>query len=294
VEGWLLLTLLSAFLLAAADTLTKKFLFDYSGWELVAIRFVTPAILLLPFAAAAPLPPVPAAFWGWIALLLPLEFVAMFLYMLAIRDSPLHLTLPYLAFTPVFNVLTAWLLLGETVSVHGLFGILLVVGGAYALHLETLQGGPGRGLAWLAPLRAIVRERGSRRMLVAASIYSLTSVMSKRVMLFATPLSFGVFYVLALGGGFLVIALLLWRGTALRLLVRRPVPHFLVGVLMAAMIVIHFVALSRVEVAYMIAVKRSSLLFGILFGAIWFGERNLGQHVLAGAAMVAGVALIVS
>jgi drug/metabolite transporter (DMT)-like permease len=62
---------------------------------------------------------------------------------------------------------------------------------------------------------------------------------------------------------------------------------------MGVMIITHFMALARVEVAYMIAVKRTSLLFGILYGALLFRERNLGRHVLAGALMSAGVAVIV-
>jgi drug/metabolite transporter (DMT)-like permease len=51
-------------------------------------------------------------------------------------------------------------------------------------------------------------------------------------------------------------------------------------------------AIARMEVAYMIAVKRTSLLFGILYGALLFGEKRLGLHLLAESFMVAGVALI--
>jgi hypothetical protein len=36
----------------------------------------------------------------------------------------------------------------------------------------------------------------------------------------------------------------------------------------------HLLAIERVEAAYMIAVKRTSLLFGILYGALLFGERR--------------------
>jgi hypothetical protein len=108
---------------------------------------------------------------------LPLELLAMWLYMQAIRESPLSLTLPYLAFTPVFNTLTGYLILGETVSWTGFSGILLVVLGAWLLNLEAAQNGAGLNL--LAPFRAITRERGSRLMLMVAAIYSLTSVTSK-------------------------------------------------------------------------------------------------------------------
>ena len=65
--------------------------------------------------------------------IVPLEILAMLLYIRAIRDYPLSQTLPYLAFTPVFVTVTGYLLLGETLSGRGLLGILLVVAGAWLL-----------------------------------------------------------------------------------------------------------------------------------------------------------------
>ena len=58
------------------------------------------------------------------------------------------------------------------------------------------------------------------------------------------------------------------------------------------MAITHFLALEQIETAYMIAVKRTSLLFGILYGAWLFKEQNLGLHIFAGGLMVAGVTLI--
>jgi uncharacterized membrane protein len=57
-------------------------------------------------------------------------------------------------------------------------------------------------------------------------------------------------------------------------------------------VVSHFLALAKVEVAYMIAVKRTSLLFGIVYGTLWFAEPALPQRLLGGFLMVAGVILI--
>jgi drug/metabolite transporter (DMT)-like permease len=65
-----------------------------------------------------------------------------------------------------------------------------------------------------------------------------------------------------------------------------------VGLATAVMVVTHFLAVEQVEVAYMIAVKRTSLLFGILYGWWWFRERHLARHLAAGAVMVAGVAVL--
>ena len=61
---------------------------------------------------------------------------------------------------------------------------------------------------------------------------------------------------------------------------------------MAVMAMTHFIAIAHIEVAYMVAVKRTSLLFGMLYGAWLFREPGLSRNLLAGGLMVAGVVLI--
>ncbi|MEN8207105.1 MAG: DMT family transporter [Pseudomonadota bacterium] len=288
---WISLTLLSAFFLATADTLSKRYLSHYRPGDLVLVRFGVSGALLLPLLLWQPWPPLSLAFWGWIAASLPLELLAMWLYMQAIRESPLSLTLPYLAFTPVFNTLTGYLVLGETVSRTGFSGILLVVLGAWLLNLEAAQ--KGTGLDVLAPFRAITRERGSRLMLMVAAIYSLTSVTSKGALLHVNPGFFGPFYFVVLGtASALVFAsrdVSSWRAMS-----KHPWVHLGIGAFMAAMVITHFYAIVHIEVAYMVAVKRTSLLFGILYGAWLFGETGLKKNLPAGILMVLGVFMVVS
>jgi drug/metabolite transporter (DMT)-like permease len=285
---WLTLSLLCALSLAAADACTKKLLAGYAAAELVMVRFGLTALLLVPLLVVNPPPPVPFAFWGWVGTALPLEVLAMLLYVQAIRDSPLALTLPYLAFTPVFTTLTGLLLLGERISAQGFGGILLVVIGAYVLNLDQAL---NSRRAWLAPFAAILRERGARYMLAVALIYSLTSVLGKGALQYVPATSFGAFYFVLLG--IFTLTVFAWREPkAIGVLTRLEWPQFLVAGLMALMVITHFLALERVQVAYMISVKRSSILFGILFGALLFGEARLAQHLLAASLMVAGVVLI--
>ena len=286
---WFSLSLICALALATADALTKRLFADTGAAELLVVRFAVPGALLLPLALHNGLPPVPAAFWGWLGVLVPLELAAMAVYVTAIRDAPLHLTLPYLAFTPVFNVLTGYLVLGEEVSAAGFSGILLVTLGAYLLNLEHL--GERGARLWLAPLAAVLRERGSRLMLAVAGIYSLTSVGGKAAMEYTTPWVFGPFYYGVIGAT-LAAGLLAGRPRTLAVVARRPLQAVAVGGLMAVMVVTHFLAVARVEVAYMVSVKRTSLLFGIVYGALLFGERGLARNLGAGLLMVAGVAVI--
>jgi drug/metabolite transporter (DMT)-like permease len=286
---WFGLTLLSAFCLATADALTKRYLSDYRPGQMALVRFGVTGLLLSPLLALQPWPAPAPPFWGWLATLLPLEILAMWLYMKAIRECPLSLTLPYLAFTPVFNVVTGYVLLGETVTLPGFAGIALVVCGAWLLNLNALH--DGRRPALMAAFRAIARERGSRLMLGVAALYSLTSVMGKGALQYVTPGFFGPFYFVLLGAA----ATLLFASRDVRtwrVLGRHPWAHLLVGLFMGGMVLAHFYAIAHVAVAYMIAVKRTSLLFGILYGAWLFGETGLKRNLAAGSLMIAGVYLI--
>jgi len=286
---WLALSLICAFTLATSDAAAKHWLRSAGAREMVVVRLGLSGLLLTPWVLTFDLPPLPLAFWGWMALIMPLEIAAMLMYMRAIRDYPLALTLPYLAFTPVLVVITGWVVLGERVNGHGLLGILLVVAGSWLLNFEQADRLTLRRMA--APLRAIVVNPGSRLMLATAAIYAVTSVGGKAAMQWMPPGQFGAFYFSVLGAITLLLVALT-HPQSLRVYRHGLWPLLVVSGFMAVMVVTHFLALAQVEAAYMIAVKRSSLLFGMLYGAMLFGERHLGRHLVAGMLMVAGVTAI--
>ncbi|MDJ0806882.1 MAG: DMT family transporter [Gammaproteobacteria bacterium] len=286
---WLPITLLCAFSLASADALIKGALGDYSAWELAFVRLTLSGLLVSPILLTHTFPPLPLAFWLWVGSIVPLEILAMLLYNRAIRDHPLSQTLPYLAFTPVFVIVTGYLLLGEALSAQGLCGILLVVAGAWLLNFKQASWRAWR--SWLQPLLYIFRQPGSLMMLGVALLYNFTAVGGKGAMQYMPPELFGPFYFMLVG--LLLLPMLLFtRPRALLNVWRKPLPVLGTAALMGLMLVTHFIALNKVEVAYMIAVKRTSLLFGILYGAYLFKEPGLTSHLVAGSVMLGGVALI--
>lgn len=105
---------------------------------------------------------------------LVLNVVANLAFFRAVTVSPLSLTVPLLAFVPVFTTIAANPLLGELPGVQQIAGIGVVVVGALTLNAGAAEGGSP-----LSFVRALFRERGSLPMLVTALCWSLTIVVDK-------------------------------------------------------------------------------------------------------------------
>lgn len=282
---WLFLALLAAFSLASADALTKKHLGSLSAYEMGITRLAYTMPWLVLALLFIPRPALDSTFFLAFAAALPLEVLAFLCYMRAIKVSPLSLTLPFLAFTPAFIILTGRLVLGEAVSPAGAAGILLIVAGAYFLNLSRARAG------LLEPFRAVFREPGSALMLLVSFLYSLTSTLGKLAVLHSSPWFFGVSYYLVFG--LLMLSFLpLVRGARAGALLEKPGAGLVVGLCMAVMVLSHMLAISLTEAAYMIAVKRTSLLFGVLYGAWLFKEKNIAERLSGAVIMVMGVFLI--
>ena len=235
-----------------------------------------------------------------VACLVPLEVMAMTLYMKALKVSEMSLSIPMLAFSPSFIVITGWLILGETVNLRGLAGIMTTVFGAYVLHMRAT--GTKGGL--LAPFKSLATNKGARYMVMVAILYSMTSCLGKRAIQLSSPVFFAPFYFSLLGITFPFFYLIYSKETAMGYvkgivhakIIPKDVLFALVatGVLQAVMIYSHMIAISLANVAYMITVKRTSLLFNIVFGAVFLGERPIAPRLLGGGLMLFGVFLVMT
>src|SRR3989338_3641757 len=133
---WVLYALLSGALFATADAFTKKAPAEINDYVVVSSRFMF-GIPLLFFWLIIPIPAIGPNFWYALAALVPIETLSYTLYIKSIKNSPLSLVAPLLSFTPVFLVLTSFVMLGEFPNLTGLIGILLVVAGTYRSEEHT-------------------------------------------------------------------------------------------------------------------------------------------------------------
>ncbi|CAK9194797.1 unnamed protein product [Sphagnum troendelagicum] len=64
-----------------------------------------------------------------------------FMYQRALHVSPLSVTVPYLAFTPVLLLFTGYIVVHESPSSQGLLGVFVVTLGGYLLAIDQTHGG---------------------------------------------------------------------------------------------------------------------------------------------------------
>jgi|WetSurMetagenome_2_1015567.scaffolds.fasta_scaffold13102_3 drug/metabolite transporter (DMT)-like permease len=283
---WFFLSLISALTLATADALTKRFFSDLPPYRmgLTRILAIAPWMILSLFFLPSAVPD--RTFWLAIAAALPLELTAFFLYMRALKLSPLSLSLPFLAFTPVFMILTGRFILDETISTGGVLGIGLIVAGAYVLNLSKTKTG------LLGPVKAVLHEPGSWIMLSISFLYAFTAPLGKIAVLHSNPWFFAAVYNLVLTVAIVMLWPVAGNEKGAPGIFSRPGPMLLLGLVASVENFCHMMAIAQVEAAYMIAIKRLSLLFGVLYGAVWFGEEKIAERLAGAAIMVAGVFLI--
>ncbi|MCK4339449.1 MAG: EamA family transporter, partial [Candidatus Cloacimonetes bacterium] len=228
------------------------------------------------------IPKIDPRFWITILILLPLELTAAILYLKAITISPLSLVTPFVAFTPAFLLLTSYLILGETVSMLGAVGILLITIGAYTINFSSKN--------FLLPFKKIFKEKGIWLMLIVAFIYSITSNLGKVAMRYSSPSFMAVFYTTLLGIVFAILTLVKKQKLKPQ---KFEFSLGAIGFFNAIMMISHMIAIKYVQVAYMIAVKRTSMLFGVFFGYLFFQEKEIGKRFFSACLMLVGVILIV-
>jgi drug/metabolite transporter (DMT)-like permease len=284
--SWVSLSLIAAFTLATSDALTKKALDSHNEYIVAWLRLVFTLPMLLIIFLIIPVPEIDKEFYTAFAFSLPLEIVSVILYIKALRLSPLSLTLPFLALTPVFLIFVSYLILGEKVSVRGALGIFCIAAGSYTLNISKIK----KGI--FEPLFAITREKGSVLMIGVALIYSFTASLGKMAIQNSSPLFFGTTYFTALALFFTPIALYKQNQHKDEKIEWKRI--ILPGIFYSLMVISHMIAISLAKVAYVISIKRMSLVIGVFYGYLFFKEKHIGERFIGALLMFMGFILIVT
>ena len=281
---WFFLSLAAALSIAARDVSIKSYK-DLQPREIAALELFWALPALIIGCVFVETPPLNQTFWWTFILSIPINIMAYVLYLNAIKISPISLSVPFLAFTPIFMILTSFWVLGETINLWGGFGTGLIVIGSYILHFKKNQ------LNFSAPFSAFIHEKGSWYMLIVAVLFAFAAVIGKKAILHSSPLFFSYSF-------FLVFNVLILMGLFVRgknnwqKIIRNSPKGLWLGSLLMIHISFHGLAISISTAVYMVAVKRSSILFSVLLSWLILKERDIHYRGLGTLIMFVGMIFI--
>jgi uncharacterized membrane protein len=265
---------------------------------------------LPPIGASLKLSP-QLAFVLYLVLNALLEGTAILLNYRALQVSPLSLCVPFMALTPLFLLPIGKLFLNEQISGGMIVGVLLVVAGSLVINRQLVSNG------WLEPAKAILREKGTRYMLIVALLLACTAALDKWFVTSGgdVPLGARVSRSFTLSIGKSVMLALFFSGLAWwrlrsaaaatpsqvppphsgagRVWTRawRDVPQWIVlaALFEAIVLVLQLVAVQLTVAAIVISIKRSGILLACFLGWFMFKERGITDRVIGSCVMIAGV-----
>lgn len=279
---WLILSFIVALFTSFQDALNKKssqkcdiYVATFSWWAF-SLPFIYPLGLFQSF------PAVDTSFWMMTGVTAVVLVFAVLLYIKGLESSDLSVSVPMMAFTPLFLLFTSPLILKEVASAQGVLGVCLVVGGSYVLFIDN------RFKHVFTPFQLLFKEKGALYILAVAFVYSITGNIDKIGTLRTSPIWWAIIINTSMTLGLLAVMLI--RSKSPWAQIRANYKHFiLVGFCNAFAFICQMKAITLTLVPYVIAVKRSSIFFSALLGAIYFKERNLKAKLVGVGMMLAGI-----
>ncbi|MCB0338439.1 MAG: EamA family transporter [Bdellovibrionales bacterium] len=263
---WIILAVATALCESVKDAVAKHTSMGSSEYTSALYLTGTAALFLTLPVVVSPVPPLSRGFW--IALCLAFFMVpsAKFLYMRAVKLSPLSQVIPLLSLTIVGNGVLSIFFDHRFPSPLGWTGMALVLLGIYAGRLESSE----TGFCLKAPFTSIWREPGAKSMLGVCVIWSFGGHISKLLVSGSSPF-FAAWATFT--AGFLGLLLL---GYLKRFSLLAP-NNFLkklisLGFMNALSEVFMLFALSIGYTPYVITVKRSSILWSSILGKLIYHD----------------------
>ena len=282
---WLILGIFTAFFEAVKDVFGKQNLKKSDEYVVAWSLAFFSVIFLTPWVIYTGIPALNSQFWFSLLIGGSINAVTTLLYIKAIKVSDLSLTVPLVALTPLFMLLTSPLIVGEYPKFFDYIGILLIVAGSYLLNIKEKSQG------YLAPFKALLNEPGPKFMLIVAFLWSITSNFDKIGVKNSSP----IFWLFSLFGTMTILllpVLLQKTPNPSRKIIKQLPMLAAMGFFNAIGVLCQMQALTLTLVVQVIAIKRTSVLMGVLFGHFIFKEKDIQQRLLGAGIMILGVFFI--
>ncbi len=289
---WYLLALTSAALSAAAAVYEKKTLFNLGALEFSFLLAIANLVLSIPFFFASDFNLISLTSLGVLYFKTILGSLAFLCIMIAIKNLEISGSLPLIALTPGFVAVFAFVLLGESLSIYEISGIVLLILGTYILDMNGNN-------KLLKPFTILFKSGYHKYILFALLLFTTTSILDKVLLknFKLPPYSFLAFQHLFLCVNFLLIVLFSKR-KPLEIIKGTPRKYWTLILAVSVMTIgyrlTQIEAVKIANVALVLSVKRMSVFFAAIIGGKMFKEHKLLQRGIATLIILAGAIFILN
>jgi drug/metabolite transporter (DMT)-like permease len=288
--NWFWLAFISAVFSAAAAISQKKILFNVEALEFSLLLSIFNIILLLPFFFFLNYNDI---FFDKLLVLYfktILEALAFWNVMLSIKNFEISKALPLLALTPGLVAISAFIFIGDSLTLIEVSGILLLIIGTYIIETKSKQD-------LLDPFKIFIGSKKHRYVIIALVLFTITAILDRLLLheYNLEPTSFLVFQNLFLAINFILIFLISKKPFRnLSVFIKRDYIKLLI-LISVLTIIYRYTQIEAVKiapVALVLAVKRISIFFAAVIGGKIFNENNLWVRAAAAAIIITGTLLI--
>ena len=283
----ILICIISAFFWAIFDLTRKLSLKKINSVNLLLIFTITQFIIFLIwiFIDNFSINLIPYLLPGVILIFLGLFSALLFLK--AIQQSDLSLTIPLLSFSPMFSSIFSFFFLNEQLSKIQYFGVFLIIFGALILYSKkiTLE-------EFLKSFKIILKNSSAKLMIIVSIIWSLTPVLDKLCLEHSSVNFHGLIQSL----GMIILLIFLFKKDKVQTVnTKKNWRLILLTVFVGSTAtILQFYAILTNYVPIMESIKRSvGQLSSVFLGKIFFNEKINKPKVIGVIVLSVGVYFIV-
>lgn len=283
----ILICIISAFFWAIFDLTRKLSLKKINSVNLLLIFTITQFIIFLIwiFIDNFSINLIPYLLPGVILIFLGLFSALLFLK--AIQQSDLSLTIPLLSFSPMFSSIFSFFFLNEQLSKIQYFGVFLIIFGALILYSKkiTLE-------EFLKSFKIILKNSSAKLMIIVSIIWSLTPVLDKLCLEHSSVNFHGLIQSL----GMIILLIFLFKKDKVQTVnTKKNWRLILLTVFVGSTAtILQFYAILTNYVPIMESIKRSvGQLSSVFLGRIFFNEKINKPKVIGVIVLSVGVYFIV-
>ncbi|PLW80689.1 hypothetical protein C0585_01215 [Candidatus Woesearchaeota archaeon] len=289
---WLILAIISAFLLAFEQILQKNVLEKEHSLEFTISMFGFISLILVPnflFMDYSAINSLSFALIGIRSILIASGFL---MFTKALRHLDLSVSAPISNLSSVIVLILSFLFLGDRLSLGQLLGVFLIIFGTYSLQLN-------RKHSFFEPLKVFYKSKYFHYSLLSISFFGVSAILTKYLFIISNVRPFDYLHLSFLIGFLFLLFCYRFTGYPYKLILKDArkagliIPLISLFEIGSMFVYLTAVAIPGAMIALIIPIRRLSTLLDVIIGGRLLHETNLLSKTVSTTIILLGVFVLV-